>query len=112
MKKQNTEERQRLIVEVMTLAFAVHENTDYCIFIDFSGHVNSFSISIRESKERWQNKVCETELATVIGEYQSAGDVDSYLKAAKDVLTQILKDGEIPYEMLTRHVDTVYHYTF
>ena len=112
MEKINTEERQRLIVEVMTLAFAVHENTDYCVFIDFSGHVNSCSISIRESKERWQNNVCETELSTAISFYRSAGEIDSYLKAAKDVLTQILKDGEIPYEMLTRHVDTVYNYTF
>lgn len=111
-KEPNSEERQLLIMEIMSLAFAVHESTEYCVFIDFSGHVNSLEISIRESVERYQNKVCDTEVYSVYKEYYDIGEADAHLKAVRDILKKILKDGEVPYGEMERQIEEVVTYIF
>lgn len=49
----------QLIGEISSLAFMVNTFTNYCIFIDFSGHVDWFSISVSEGKERYKNRSTE-----------------------------------------------------
>lgn len=112
--KDTSEERELLVLEVMMLAYAVHQRTDYCVFIDFSGHVDSISISIRESINNWEKKVCETEVYNLYREkyYGNADEQDGYLKSVRDVLKEILKKGDIPYDKMQKHIEQVYHYSF
>ena len=46
----------KLLGEVMSLAYLVNQNTDYCIFVSYSGHVNLLEVSIFPSKEEYQSE--------------------------------------------------------
>lgn len=66
IENQNTEgtivapSKERLIAEIMYLATVVNFETNRCVFLDMSGHVDTLRISVRESKEVYQ-----VELATI-----------------------------------------------
>lgn len=92
-------ETTRLILKIMHLAYLVHEETSYCVFFSFSGHINSFDMSIRHSQERWQEHVLETEFYT---NYKALRDNGvgaklADLKSKIAVLEQILTEQEISY---------------
>lgn len=107
--------KDKLIVEIMHLAYLVHVETPYCVFFSFSGHVEAFEISIRESKENWQNTVLDSQTRRF---YDDARQMDGHnpalaeLLAKRDVLKQILEEQEIPYDELDCEVEYVERYTF
>jgi len=107
-------ERIKLILEIFTLGYLIQDQTDYCVFMDFSGHVDSFSIDIRKSKKNYQIKVCETELQDRFLElyYKDKNDHLNYLKSRRDVLKSILENHEIPYEEMTEHIEQIRSYSF
>ena len=35
------ESREKLILEIFALAYLVQVNTEYCVFINYAGHVDS-----------------------------------------------------------------------
>jgi radical SAM superfamily enzyme len=105
-------QKQKLVMQIMSLAYAVHENTSYCVFICFSGHVDDLEIDIRESKERWQNKVCKAERYTAYKHYRNKGEMYADLKSIRDVLKEILQTNDIPYTSMERQVTTVYNNYF
>lgn len=45
------------VSELLVLANRVHRETDYCVFIDFSGHVDGLRISVAESKKHYGVKI-------------------------------------------------------
>lgn len=105
--------KQQLILKIMHLAYLVHETTKFCVFISFMGHINRLEISIRESTERWENKVLETEMRVRFTKHwkEMAGDI-AYLTAKAEVLEHILQEQEILYEELEYEEEYVRHYTF
>lgn len=112
-KKDATPERELLFLEVMMLAYMVHQRTEYCVFIDFSGHVDSLSIGIRKDVKDYQTKVCETEIYNNYKKYSGSNDEqDGYLKSVRDTLREILKSSEVPVDQMEQHVEKTYYYTF
>jgi len=107
-------ERVKLIMEIFALAYLVHDQTDYCVFINFSGHVDSFEIDIRESAENYQNKVCETQFKDRFLKlyHKDKEDHLNWLKSTRDVLKTILEDGEIPYHEMTEEIEQTISYIF
>ena len=108
------EERIKLVLEAMTLGYLIQDQTDYCVFMYYSGHVDSFDIDIRESKENWHNKVCETEIKDKFLEiwHKDKEDHLAYLKARISVLKEILETNSIPYEYMEEHVEHVVTHSF
>ena len=49
--------KRKNIDEMLLLANAIQSETDYCVFIDLSGHVNWLEISIRKSKKEYSEDV-------------------------------------------------------
>lgn len=107
-------ERQKLIMEIIMLAVLVQENTDYCIFLDYSGHVDSIDVRIRESKKNWQNEVCESRITTKFQDYyhKDRSDHLASLKAKRDILKEILETHEIPTHEMEEHVEHIMNYHF
>ncbi|MEC9268529.1 MAG: hypothetical protein VX464_20890 [Pseudomonadota bacterium] len=106
------EQRDKLILEILALAYAVDRLTDFCVFIDYFGHVGSIDIEIAESKTRWQRKIATTEFYTD-GRYQEDKDAPGmgWLAAKRDHLKQILDDHDIDVSEMTEHVEqTVQHW--
>lgn len=48
------------VTELIMLATLINEQTEYCTFVDFSGHVNKFYFSLREGKEEYETKLFDS----------------------------------------------------
>ena len=53
--------KEQLIAEVLGLGIRAHQRTEHCVFVEFHGHVDLLSISVRNNSEDYQ-----TELASSI----------------------------------------------
>lgn len=106
------EERERLIMEIMCLAFRFHQESGYCVFIDFSGHVDQLSISIRESQSNYQTNVADSSFYTVPFRHEESQDPNSWLKYKRNVLLVILEQGEIDTSMCEEVVTQIINYEF
>lgn len=79
--------------ELVYLAKLVEDNTDYCVFINYSGHVDRLEIEICESKLEYQKRVTEAAIKTNYRfDKKQFGEI-------KKMLTGILDYGEIDYDM-------------
>lgn len=107
------EESLKLKCEMFVLALLINEETDYCVFVSYSGHVDSIDFTLAESKQMYNSKIFETERRTNFRKRYEENKEDelAYLKAQRDVLKQILENNELPYEELERHIEEVVTYT-
>jgi len=104
--------KDQIITELLHLAYLVHAKTKYCVFLEFYGHVDSLEISIRESKQNWETKVLETKFYTAYKEHTKQADPLAYLKAKRDVLIEIIKTEDVPYELCDVERYEVVEYSF
>lgn len=109
--KYTEEEKQeyyRLIAQTAWLSAVVNQETDFCVFWEFSGHVNLVRISIRESKKRYEKELILTEFQTYFEkhyEYDKSSDWKlNDLRKKKAFLEYILNFHEIPYEKATSEI--------
>ena len=105
------EERDRLVLEVMALAFAVDRMTDYAVFIDYSGHVESLTVKIVESKARWQNEIASTEFYITARAHTEAPSL-TYLTAKRDHLRSIADTGGIDTGAMEEVCTSTYSHHF
>lgn len=106
------DEKIKLVLEIMSLAILVDQQTDYCVFVDYSGHIESLDIDVSESKENWRNKICKAGIRAAFSNYVDKGEENAYLKSRRDVLREILETHEIPYHEMTEHVEEIRKYEF
>jgi hypothetical protein len=85
------------VQELIGLAMKVQETTEYCVFIQFSGHVNNLEIDISKSKKNYKDRVIESEFRTD-GPYVTKEHFERRYKEIKGFLVNILKKGKIDYE--------------
>lgn len=55
-------EKARLLAEIMYLATVANFETNRCVFLDMSGHVDTLRISVRQDKEMYQNELASSEI--------------------------------------------------
>ena len=104
-------ERDRLVLKLMHLAYLVHTLTDYCVFINFSGHVEHLDISVRKSKENWQTQLFFSEIVLAYHKYcVEDGPTTAELRAKIEILERIIQEGEIPFEDMDYEEEYVRHY--
>lgn len=109
--EETKEERQRLIIEIMGLAYLVQSNTDHAVFIDYSGHVDQLSIKIVESPDRWNEEIASSQFYTQRRE-KFGHEAMGGLKAKKDHLVSILEGCGVDTSMMEETVSYVYEYSF
>ena len=107
------EDMLKLACEIFALALLVNEETDYCVFVDFSGHVDSIEVRFAESKQNYNKKIFGTDVKTnFLKRYEkNKKDNLAYLKSQRDVMKRVLDEGEIPYEELTEHIEKIVSYS-
>lgn len=86
--------RVKQLTELMYLAMLVHEHTDYCVFIDYSGHIDKLGIQIRKSQEEYNVRIADAGMYAK-GELFTTKRYED----VKKVLTDILDNGEIDYDL-------------
>lgn len=99
-------ERAKLMAKLAYLSYVVNAETEYCVFLDYSGHVDHISIRICASKESYGNELASAEY------WRADGEVNSWLKSKIKHLENILTTGDIDYSGMNRVVSHVYHYEF
>lgn len=98
-------ENEQLITEITYLAMMVNFKTDYCTFVTFSGHVDKFTVSIRESKDNYRDHVADSEFSF------KRNDIEK-LKQTKETLIEILESGEVDTSNMNYSIEEVKHYHF
>ena len=106
-------ERSSLIAEIMLLSYLVNSETDFCVFAEFSGHVDSFVVRIMKSKSLYNDEIAATEFYT-----KYSGDQPwkitslDILKAKRDHLKYILDNNNIAWHDMEpiRKIITTYQF--
>ena len=95
-------DKEKVIQEIMNLAFLVNQRTERCVFIRFSGHVDGLEIDVRKSKENYNTEYCDTESYTT--------DSIEELKFIRANLIKLLRDGKLDLNELPYTVEEIRHY--
>lgn len=96
-------ETTMLIGEIMVLAHLVNENTDYCVFVDYAGHVGKLSLRLCESKSNYTVELAIGEMYTneeFVGAVDWQEEVFREMKLMKLRLRKILRDKKVDYSQL------------
>jgi len=84
----------KLVMEIIGLAILVNENTDLCVFVDFSGHIKSIDVRIFPSKseEYTQNihKIYSANSYYAEDSWMEQDQISSKLEEIKGVLSGYL----------------------
>lgn len=114
MSAEDRREYHKTFVEIAYLSLLVNLYTDYCIFFDYSGHVWSCRVSIRQSKARYSEDVADTEFKCLANPDEAKYDWRGieWLKRKRDMLREILETKKVPVEKMTREVVETYVYGF
>ena len=86
---------------IAKLAVRVNNETDYCVFLYFSGHVDSIGIHVTSSKKDFNNKISGHEFYTVLGEPLEAHRQVS-ISEIKDVFRSLSRflDSDVDVEKI------------
>lgn len=98
--------KAKLVQEVIFLAMTVQEETSHCVFVSFSGHVENMSISIRESKEDYKERICDCNISL---------DSECALERLQEVkmkLLGFLEAGEVNTSEMAYDIEQVRRYKF
>jgi len=104
--------RDDLVIRAMALAHMVNQYTNYCVFIHYSGHVQSLEIVIAQSKKEFSERVLQTEFYTIYKEFADKGNSEAEILAKIEILKRILQEREIPFDELTYSEELIREYTF
>lgn len=112
--KERKDEYLKLMAEIAYLAFAVNVFTDYCVFFDYSGHVENVRIDIAKSKVDYSDTILSTTFYTKYEdkEYSFREFNITHLMVKRDHLLYILENHDLPYHDLTpvHHMTTTYDF--
>lgn len=111
--------KEALIAEIMYLAAVANFKTERCIFVNFSGHVNTLEIDIRKDKNQYGTEIASSYITLM--PYETMTDqqkqrfnerVINKLLDIKTVLESLIQDGDIDKEKLHEYVVKTVKYTF
>jgi len=81
------------VMELIGLSILINENTDYCSFVDFSGHVDKVKIRVYKSRELCMEQSGRLYVADMYynaTEWQSEEQILSEFEEAKRILSDYL----------------------
>lgn len=119
-----TKEKKRFM-EMCSVAYDVQTTTDRVVFLTFSGHVNSFDLSVAISKERYHERLMDRDFIYLDVNYDKkieelrgflGGGKIAYVEAndlgIKDIgKTFFIKEGENSFSKIVLHGITANGYT-
>lgn len=97
---------------IQGLALLINMKTEYCVFIQYSGHISGLEISIRASKEHYGEHVADSQVYINEKHYSGKHELYTRLDRIIETLEQFLLDKGIPYEYLRKIERIEYNYRF
>lgn len=103
-------EYYQLVAQTALLAVLVNNETDYCAFWEYHGHVSWVQIQLRESKENYQRELMLSEFDNFYEKRYSFDKEPDYkladLRKKRAFLEYILELNDIPYAKATSEIIT------
>ena len=112
--EEQQEYRDKLILECMALGYLINRTTEYAIFVELSGHVDSLTIRICRNKiYGYNDELAKTEFR-LDGKYEKwdFNNANHWLEMKRDMLKAIAESRDIPYEAMLSEAETIYHHYF
>ena len=81
-------EKDALIIEIMSLGYKANLTTDYAVFINYAGHVDTLDIAVSRSKEDYQITVAQ-------GHFSLKRSRLEAFEKVRDRLQRLLETGDI-----------------
>lgn len=105
-------ETAKLVGDITTLGAMVNMFTDFCVFIRFSGHVDTIDVTIAASKDDYNKNIVKGnyDLPTKKGYGDKEESLFKTLNRIKYQLKKILRDHKIDYSKLDYEEEVVRHY--
>lgn len=98
--------RAKQMAEIAYLSYLVNAETNYCVFFEYSGHVDLVRVQICQSKDRYNEEIASSD------HYRSDGDKIDWLASKIAHLKHILETGNVDYGRMNRTVSQVLQYEF
>ena len=119
MPKKTNKTNARKLQELIGLALRVQTETDYCVFIRVSGHVEQIEIEIRESKENYHTEIISSTFYFK-PHYRNVTEWEDWYerkyRKVRNVLLSILETGEVDFNHEDIETDEIvvvsYKHTF
>jgi len=84
----------KLVMEIISLAVLINENTELCTFVDFSGHVGKISVRVFRSKSeehtQGDHKIYSADSYYTKESWMEEGECLAKLQEIKEVLSGYL----------------------
>ena len=108
------DQRDKLILECMALGYLINRTTEYAVFVNLSGHIDSLEIHICRNKiYGYNDELVRTEFK-LDGKYErwDLENANQWLEMKRDMLKQIAETRDIPYAEMQQEAETIYHHYF
>ena len=93
-----------LFGKLASLSLVVNLYTDYCVFFNYSGHVNGVDLHITPTKNDYNNRIARSEFHAKwpeLGRDVYGDDRLSDMKERVAIMERILSDAKIPTDMMS-----------
>lgn len=94
--------KERLIAEIIQLGVHTHYRTERCVFVEFHGHIDGLTVSVRESMNVYQNEIASTSIMLTPYSFFDEDQRETFeqelidtLEETKVYLETFLRTGEI-----------------
>lgn len=94
--------KERLITDILSLGVQAHYRTERCVFVEFSGHVDYLFVSIRENVDEYKEELASTTILVEPYDYMTSTERDEFeqgiidkLKETKRHLEVLIETGDI-----------------
>lgn len=104
-------EEFKLLNKINALALLINNRTKYCVFVRYSGHVDTLEIRICESKKNYTDQVAESDIELYPPRWGYKTLVQRYEEVI-ETLEHFLKDDGVPYDYLHEVERIEYDYKF
>lgn len=112
--QEHQDERDRLVLECMALGYLINRTTEYAVFVELAGHVDSLRVSICRGKVSGYNDELARSEFNLKGKHEGweFEGANRWLEMKRDMLKEIAETRSIPYASMMREAETIYHHYF
>lgn len=102
----------QIMGDIMQLAVLINNMTEYAVFVDYSGHVNSVTVNIyKDKKDVWsKDPITHDVLYADTNEWRKEDSVITCLTLMKTRLRMIAHEKKIDFSDLRKTERVVYDY--
>lgn len=94
----DTNLKDELIADIISLGMKAHRLTERCIFVEFYGHINTLNISIRKSEEQYAEELISSVIRLLPYSFYNEEESEAYEQELIETLEEMKQYFEMSIE--------------